>query len=228
MADLIRFSNRSDLDPIVQAAIAHAQFESIHPFTDGNGRIVRALITAILRRRGLTRTTVVPVASALVADRERYFELVNDYRDGALAPFVDELARAANADPLPYRLRLLKDSRARNVLTEAARKFGWDRYERRAGRGRGIAFAQYKNYAGYCAVAMEVEVDRGSGLVRVLRVATAADAGRIAARAGVRALALFHVPAADWVAPADLLAEARHHAPGVEVFLSEDGMALGV
>jgi ribonuclease Z len=57
---------------------------------------------------------------------------------------------------------------------------------------------------------------------------TAADAGRIAARAGVRALALFHVPAADWVAPADLLAEARRHAPGVEVFLSEDGMALGV
>ncbi|ROQ17022.1 Fic family protein [Rathayibacter sp. PhB93] len=94
MADLIRFSNRSDLDPIVQAAIAHAQFESIHPFTDGNGRIGRALITAILRRRGLTRTTVVPVASALVADRERYFELVNDCRDGALAPFVDELARA--------------------------------------------------------------------------------------------------------------------------------------
>ncbi|MWV47841.1 Fic family protein [Rathayibacter sp. VKM Ac-2803] len=94
MADLIAFSNRSDLDPIVQAAIAHAQFESIHPFTDGNGRIGRALINAILRRRGLTTTTVVPVASALVADRERYFSLVNGYREGALAPFVDELARA--------------------------------------------------------------------------------------------------------------------------------------
>jgi ribonuclease BN (tRNA processing enzyme) len=57
---------------------------------------------------------------------------------------------------------------------------------------------------------------------------TAADAGRVAARAGVRALALFHVPSAQWVAPADLLAEARRHAPGVEVFLSEDGMTLGV
>ncbi|QHC60214.1 Fic family protein [Rathayibacter sp. VKM Ac-2760] len=94
MADLIAFSNRSDLDPIVQAAIAHAQFESIHPFTDGNGRIGRALINAILRRRGLTTTTVIPVASALVADRTRYFDLVNRCRDGEIAPFVDELARA--------------------------------------------------------------------------------------------------------------------------------------
>ena len=57
---------------------------------------------------------------------------------------------------------------------------------------------------------------------------TAADAGRVAARAGVRALALFHTPARGWVEPADLLAEARGQAPGVEVFLSEDGMALTV
>ena len=57
---------------------------------------------------------------------------------------------------------------------------------------------------------------------------TAGDAGRVAARAGVRALALFHLPAAMWVTPADLLAEARRHAPGVEVFVSEDGQALGV
>jgi ribonuclease Z len=53
---------------------------------------------------------------------------------------------------------------------------------------------------------------------------TAADAARVAARAGVRALALFHLPAPEWVTPADLLAEARRHAPGVEVFVSEDGM----
>ena len=53
---------------------------------------------------------------------------------------------------------------------------------------------------------------------------TAADAGRVAARAGVRALAIFHTPSAVWVSPEDLLAEARRHAPGVEVFLSEDGM----
>lgn len=55
--DLIAFSNRDDLEPITQAALAHAQFESIHPFTDGNGRIGRALIGAILRRRGVTPRT---------------------------------------------------------------------------------------------------------------------------------------------------------------------------
>src|SRR5205807_5776046 len=52
---------------------------------------------------------------------------------------------------------------------------------------------------------------------------TAADAGRVAARAGVGALAMFHTPAPMWVSPEDMLAEARRHAPGVEVFLSEDG-----
>jgi ribonuclease Z len=55
---------------------------------------------------------------------------------------------------------------------------------------------------------------------------TAADAGGVAARAGVRALAMFHMPAPVWVSPEDMLAEARRHAPGVEVFLSEDGQRL--
>ncbi|WP_345763158.1 Fic family protein [Diaminobutyricibacter sp. McL0608] len=52
MDDLIRFMNRDDLPAIAQATIAHAQFESIHPFTDGNGCVGRALIGAIIRRRG--------------------------------------------------------------------------------------------------------------------------------------------------------------------------------
>lgn len=93
MEDLVAFANRDDLDPVAQAAIAHAQFESIHPFTDGNGRIGRALINAILRRRGLTRRTVVPIASAMLAERDRYFALVNGYRDGAADAFVADLAR---------------------------------------------------------------------------------------------------------------------------------------
>ena len=93
LEDLVVFANRDDLDPVAQAAIAHAQFESIHPFTDGNGRIGRALINAILRRRGLTRRTVVPVASAMLAERDRYFALVNGYRDGRADEFVADLAR---------------------------------------------------------------------------------------------------------------------------------------
>lgn len=86
--DLVLYANRNDVPPLVQAAVAHAQFESIHPFTDGNGRIGRALINAILRRRGVTRATVVPIATAMVANRGEYFRLVNDYRKGELGPFV--------------------------------------------------------------------------------------------------------------------------------------------
>jgi CO/xanthine dehydrogenase Mo-binding subunit len=71
------------------------------------------------------------------------------------------------------------------VLTRAAELFGWDAYERKADRGRGIAFAQYKNYAGYCAVALETAVDPSSGAVRVLRVATAADGGHAVSPDGI-------------------------------------------
>ncbi len=95
MSDLLEFANRDDVAVIAQAAIAHAQFESIHPFTDGNGRIGRALINAILRRRGLTTSTVSPIATAMAARREQYFELVNRYRDGQIDPFVRSLAQSA-------------------------------------------------------------------------------------------------------------------------------------
>lgn len=90
--DLIAFSNRDDVEPVTQAAIAHAQFESIHPFTDGNGRIGRALIGAILRRRGVTPHTVLPVASALAADTPHYFSLLTAYRIGDAVPIVTDLA----------------------------------------------------------------------------------------------------------------------------------------
>lgn len=94
--DLIAFANRDDLSAMVQAAIAHAQFESIHPFTDGNGRIGRALINALLRRRGVTTTVVVPLASALVARREAYFETLTRYREGDPEPIIAAFARASS------------------------------------------------------------------------------------------------------------------------------------
>src|SRR6185436_63309 len=71
-----------------------------------------------------------------------------------------------------------------------------------------------------CVVGTDVRAE----LLHRVGHSTAADAGRVAARAGVRALAMFHTPAAVWVSPEDLLSEARRAAPGVEVFLSEDGM----
>ena len=95
MTDLMVFCNRKDIPIMAQAAIAHAQFESVHPFTDGNGRIGRALIGAISRRRGLTKNTVTPIASAMIANVDRYFSLVNNYRTGDVDPFVLYLARSA-------------------------------------------------------------------------------------------------------------------------------------
>jgi len=92
LADLLIFANRDDVDPIAQAAIVHAQFESIHPFTDGNGRVGRALIGAVLRRRGVTPATVLPVASALAADTEHYFRLLTAYREGDVEAIITDVA----------------------------------------------------------------------------------------------------------------------------------------
>jgi Fic family protein len=95
MEDLLVFANRDDLPALVQAAITHAQFESIHPFTDGNGRIGRALINTVLRRRGATSRIVVPLASALVARRDRYFDLLTAYRAGDIRPLIAIFAAAS-------------------------------------------------------------------------------------------------------------------------------------
>lgn len=95
MGDLISFARRADLPVIAQAAIAHAQFESIHPFTDGNGRIGRALASAVIRERGVARHVVIPIASALVARREHYFATLDHYRDGDAGPIVHAFARSA-------------------------------------------------------------------------------------------------------------------------------------
>jgi CO/xanthine dehydrogenase Mo-binding subunit len=103
----------------------------------------------------------------------------------AIESFIDELARAANIDPVEYRLRFLKDERAREAVQKAAEAFGWPKWQKREGRGRGIGFARYKNTAGYCAVAMEIEVNRRNGRIRVLRAVASADSGHIVNPDGV-------------------------------------------
>lgn len=97
MDDLIAYLNRDDVPVMVQAAIGHAQFESIHAFTDGNGRIGRAMVSAVLRRRGVTRNAVVPLASGLLARRDEYFAALGEYRQGRPAPLIDLFARSARA-----------------------------------------------------------------------------------------------------------------------------------
>jgi CO/xanthine dehydrogenase Mo-binding subunit len=103
----------------------------------------------------------------------------------AIESFMDELASAANVDPLAYRLRFLKDERARDVLQKAADKFDWNNWKKTSNRGRGIGFARYKNIAGYCAVALEVEVNPRNGRIRVLRAVASADSGHIVNPDGV-------------------------------------------
>ena len=95
MTDLMKFCNRDDLPALVQATIAHAQFETIHPFTDGNGRIGRALINAVLRRRGITEHVVLPLATALVAQRQTYFDVLDSYRRGDVSSLLSAFAHSA-------------------------------------------------------------------------------------------------------------------------------------
>lgn len=93
--DLLVWMSRDDVPALAHAAIAHAQFESIHPFTDGNGRIGRALISALLRRRGVTRNVVIPLASGILAIRDEYFAALTAYRIGHPAAIVDVITRSA-------------------------------------------------------------------------------------------------------------------------------------
>ncbi|HYI89650.1 MAG TPA: molybdopterin cofactor-binding domain-containing protein, partial [Beijerinckiaceae bacterium] len=105
----------------------------------------------------------------------------------ALESFMDELATAAGADPVEFRLRHLADPRARDVVNLAAERFGWKPGVKLPnGRGRGFAFARYKNSAGYCALAVEVEVERESGRTRVVRAVAAADSGEVVNPDGIR------------------------------------------
>ena len=99
LGDLTEAVNREDLPPLVQAAIVHAQFETIHPFEDGNGRTGRALVQVVLRRRGIAASYVPPISVILAAEREAYFAGLGEFRFGDpvrwIAQFAEAAARAA-------------------------------------------------------------------------------------------------------------------------------------
>jgi len=95
--DLVTFARREDVPAFAQAAIAHAQFETIHPFPDGNGRTGRALVHALLRRRALTRSVTVPVSAGLLVDTQGYFDALTAYREGDPAQIVEAMSAAADS-----------------------------------------------------------------------------------------------------------------------------------
>ncbi|WP_431854869.1 molybdopterin cofactor-binding domain-containing protein [Azospirillum sp.] len=105
----------------------------------------------------------------------------------AIESFMDELAAAAGADPVEFRLSHLDDQRARDVVTMAAERFGWGQAAALPkGRGRGFGFARYKNLAAYAAVAAEVEVERETGRARLVRAVAAVDSGHAVNPDGIR------------------------------------------
>lgn len=124
MGDLVGFVNRDDLPGVAQAAIAHAQFETVHPFLDGNGRVGRCLIHVVLRRRGVARRFVPPVSVVLAARANQYIAGLVGFREGRISEWCASFAGACE-----------RASRASTELAEQIAKLEADWYER-AGRPR--------------------------------------------------------------------------------------------
>jgi Fic family protein len=97
MDDLTAFLARDDLPAVAQAAIAHAQFETIHPFIDGNGRVGRCLVHVVLRRRGVAPRFVPPVSIVLAARPAAYVDGLVGFREGRVADWVASFAAATAA-----------------------------------------------------------------------------------------------------------------------------------
>ena len=99
LADLGAYLGSHPHTPVVAAALAHAQFETIHPFTDGNGRAGRVLLGMVLSREGLTPGVALPVSTELFHDRERYYAALDAYRrdddDAIVAVVADAVCVAA-------------------------------------------------------------------------------------------------------------------------------------
>jgi nicotinate dehydrogenase subunit B len=105
----------------------------------------------------------------------------------AIESFMDELAELAGADPVAFRLRHMKDARARDVIQAAADRFGWSkRAAAHRGQGYGFAFARYKNLGAYCAMALDLEVEHETGRVQIGRVVAAVDSGQPINPDGIR------------------------------------------
>lgn len=112
--DLAAFIDRDDIPVLAHAALAHAQFETIHPFPDGNGRTGRALVHGQLRSKGLTRNVTVPVSAGLLTDTDAYFDALTRYREGDIGPIVGQFAKAAfaaiaNARRLTDEIQTIRD-----------------------------------------------------------------------------------------------------------------------
>jgi Fic family protein len=120
MADLVAFMKRRDLPPLPQIAIAHAQYETIHPFLEVNGRTGRAVLQAMLRRADITQSVVLPISAGLLQDTAGYFDALTRYRAGHVSDIVETLSRAAHTAVATSRILMddldaVRDSWAQQV-----------------------------------------------------------------------------------------------------------------
>lgn len=92
--DLVVFSLRDDVSPIAKAAIVHAQFETVHPFIDGNGRTGRTLLHKMLRRDGVLEHATLPVSAGLLHGIDAYMAAIKSYQAGDVSAIVTQLADA--------------------------------------------------------------------------------------------------------------------------------------
>jgi Fic family protein len=126
--DVLAFARRLDVPRLIQVAVTHAQFETIHPFTDGNGRTGRALLQSMLRANELTRNVTVPVSAGLLGDTAGYYDALTAYRRGELDP-ITRLVAGASFEAV---------HNARQLVTEIEEvREGW-RERLRARRDSGI------------------------------------------------------------------------------------------
>ncbi len=119
--DLILFADRAppDLDPVSHAAVIHAQFEAIHPYGDGNGRLGRVLINRTLHRRGLTRRCSVPISMAIARDPGGYLSGLHFFEQGRVDPWVRWFAEMAERAASATR-RIIDQTEALMVRWEEA------------------------------------------------------------------------------------------------------------
>ncbi|WP_406714563.1 Fic family protein [Trueperella pyogenes] len=97
--DLLAYLNGATHGSLIQAALVHAQFESIHPSTDGNGRVGRALIHTVLTRHGLTPGRVLPVSLVLSIFRDSYVAALNALRFEGAASMPENRTSDQRMDP---------------------------------------------------------------------------------------------------------------------------------